>query len=155
MDFVISKVAMSICALLVVGALSGCLDPANFVDPGQELDDLVRRFCGLVDRAVLSGSSCSMAWEVPRLSDGGDVVLLISQGLVTAKAGAEGSVGQPVSGVHTWHNTGAAMNTSGLRLLDTAAEGLGARSGERILLTTELVLLENEPAYLAFVRKAG
>jgi hypothetical protein len=155
MDFVMSKVAMSICALLVVGVLSGCLDPANFVDPGQELDDLVRRFCGLVDRAALSGSSCSVAWEVPSLSGGGDVTLLIHRGLVAAQGGGEASVGQPVSGVHTWHNTGAAINASGLRLLDSAAEGLGACSGERILLTTELVLLENEPAYLAFVKRAG
>lgn len=155
MDFVISKVAMSICALVVAGALSGCMDPRNFVDPSAELDDLVREFCGLVDRMVMSGSACSLTWEVPSLANGGGATLLIDQGMVSAEGCGETSVGRPVSCLHTWKNTGASLNASALELLDSLADGLGARSGERVFLTTELVLLDNEPRYLAFVTKAG
>lgn len=155
MDFVISKVAMSVCALLVAGVLSGCLDPANLVELGGDLDDIVRRFCVLVDRIALSGSSSSLTWAVPCLPDGQDIRVEVQRGLVKVEAGDERCYGQPVSGVHTWHNTGAAMNSTGLKLLDAVADGLVAVTGESILLTTELVLLDNEPAYLAFVSKCA
>lgn len=153
MDFVISKVAMSLCALMVAGVLSGCMDPANFVDADRELDAVVERLCGLVDRAVLSGSKSSIAWQVPCLSDGKEVRLLICSGTVAAEAGDWRSLGQPVTGIHTWRNTGAAMNTTGLRLLDEASGELEARSGDRLLLTTEQVLLDNSPTFLAFVQR--
>ncbi len=154
MDFVISKVAMSVCGLLVVGVLSGCMDPARFADPGHELDRIIRGFCDLVDRAVLSRSDSSLAWSVPCRADGQSVEVVISGGIVAAEAGGERSFGQPAMGIHTWHNTGAAMNMTGLRLLDASAEDLITFSGESLIISTELVLLENQPTYLAFAQRA-
>jgi len=152
MDFIISKVAMSACALLVVGVLGGCMDPSRFADPGHELDAVVREFCSLVDRATLSRSLSSLTWEVPYLSDGQVLRVVIDRGTVVAEGGEGRSAGQPVTGIHTWRSTGASMNTTGLMLLDTLAEKFAALSGEAVLLVTELVLIDNEPTYLAFVR---
>lgn len=150
MDFVVSKVVMSICALMVVGALSGCLAP--FADTGAELEDIVGTFCGLVDRAVMSGSAASLAWEVPFLADDQRMTFTVHRGVVTAECCSERATGQPLTGVHTWRNTGASMNISGLSLLDAASDPLTAGSGAALLLVTDLVLLDGLPTYLAFVR---
>lgn len=152
MDFVISKVAMSICALLVAGVLSGCMDPLGFADQEGELDGMVERLCGLVDRAVLSHSRTCLAWRVPSMADGQEIKVVIHRGLVRAEAGSEYAIGQPVTGIHTWQDTGASMNTTVLRLLDESGDELVASSGDQVLLVTELVLLDSLPTYLAFAR---
>jgi len=155
MDFVISKVAMSVCALLVAGVLSGCMDPLRFADQEGELDDTVERFCGLVDRAVLSRSRTCLAWDVPFMADGQEIRMVIHRGLVMVEAGTESAIGQPVTGIHTWQNTGASMNATVLRLLDESGDEFVAYSGDRVLLVTELVLLDNLPRYLAFARSGS
>lgn len=154
MDFVISKVAMSVCALLVVGVLGGCMDPTRSAEPERELEAVVDVFCDLVDRMTLSGSDASVLWCVPCLSDGEELRVAIRGGVVVAEGGGGRSVGEPVSGIHTWRHSGMAMNTTGLTLMDSLAPELVALSGESILLTAELVLLDNEPTRLAFARVA-
>jgi len=150
MDFVVSKVAMSVCALMVVCVLEGCMDPSGLADPGSELGMVVRELCDLVDRMTLSGACSSLAWTVPCLSSGQSLRLVITDGIVAVEGGGQRSVGQPVTGVHTWRNTGLSTNTSGLALLDETSPALLAFSGEGVLLTTELVLVDNEPVLLAF-----
>ncbi|MBN1678587.1 MAG: hypothetical protein JW880_08630 [Candidatus Thermoplasmatota archaeon] len=154
MDFIISKVAMSVCGLLMVGVLSGCMDPAHLADPGHELDQIIGRFCDLVDRAVLSRSECSLTWTVPCLADGQDIEMTISGGIVSAEGGGHRAYGKPVTGIHAWQHTGAAMNMTGLRLLDSSSEDFVVISGEPLIVSTELVLLENQPNFLAFVQRA-
>ncbi len=153
MDFVLSKVAMSVCALLVAGVLSGCMDPSNLAGHEGGIDSVVSRFCGLVDRAVFSHSETCLAWDVPSMADGEDIRMIIHRGLVMAEAGAESAIAQPMTGIHTWHDSGASMNATVLRLLDESADELVAHSGDQVLLVTELVLLDNLPTYLAFARK--
>lgn len=155
MDFVISKAAMSVCALLVAGVLSGCMDPLNFADQESELDGVVKRFCGLVDRAVMSHSRTCLVWDVPFMADGKEIRMVIHQGLVMAKAGSEKAIGQPVTGIHTWQDTGASMNATVLRLMDESGNEFVASSGDQVLLVTELVLLDNLPRYLAFARSGS
>ncbi len=152
MDFVISKVAMSACAFLVAGVLSGCMDPLSFTDQEGELDGVVKRFCGLVDRAALSHSRTCLAWDVPFMADGQGIGMVIHRGLVMAEAGKENAIGQPVTGIHTWQDPGASMNATVLRLLDESGDALVASSGDRVLLVTELVLLDGLPTYLVFAR---
>jgi len=153
MDFVISKVAMSVCALLVAGVLSGCMDPLGFADREGELDGVVKGFCGLVDRAVLSHSRTCLTWDVPFMADGQEIRMIIHRGLVMAEAGTENAIAQPVTGIHTWHDTGASMNATALKLLDASEDELVAHSGDQVLLVTEQVLLDNLPTYLAFARR--
>lgn len=155
MDFVISKVAMSICALLVAGVLGGCMDPTRYADPGRELDAVVQGFCDLVDRMTLSGSDAHIVWSVPFLPDGQALRVVVREGSVAAEGGGGRSIGEPVTGIHTWQCDGMTMNTSGLMLMDSLAPEFETRSGQRILLATELVLIDNEPTRLAFVRGAA
>lgn len=153
MDFVISKVAISVCALLVAGILSGCMDSLSFAGQEGEIDGVVKRFCGLVDRVVLSHSKTCLAWDVPFMADGQEIRMIIHRGQVMAEAGTESAFAQPVTGIHTWHDTGASMNATMLRLLDATGDELVASSGDQVLLVTELVLLDNLPTYLAFARR--
>lgn len=139
------------CALMVVWVLSGFVGHSDMVDAETELEDVVNRFCWLADWAAMSRSETSVAYQVPCLADGSEVKVVIHRGLVAAEAAGERALGQPSVGIHTWPNTGAAMNFSGLRLLDEKSERFTAFTGESVRLYTQVVYLESQPTYLLFV----
>lgn len=152
MDFVVSKVAMSICALLVIGVLSGATGSQDRELLAEELDAIVSQVCSLIDRAVASGAEVSMMWSVPDLASGDDVTLTVCRSIVRADSGGQGCARQPLSGVHTWTWTGAALNESVIDALDSSSKAIELNSGKELVLSTEIVLLDDEPALLAFAR---
>ncbi len=154
-EFVVSRVAMSVCALMVVWVLSGFVGQPAMTDAETDLADVVNRVCWLADWAAMSQSQTSVAYQVPCLADGSEVAVVIHRGIVAAEAAGERALGQPTAWIHTWLNTGAAMNVSGLRLLDERAERFTAFTGESILLSTQVVCLGNQPTYLLFVSGAS
>lgn len=152
MDFVVSKVAMSICALLVVGVLSGALDSQDSGLLTDELDAMVAQVCSLIDRAVLTGAEASLTWSVPLLASGGEVTFSIHSGTVRADSEGRGCARQPVSGVHTWTWNGIGLNESAVRAYDSSSSPVELASGDDLVLSTELVILDGEPTTLAFAR---
>jgi hypothetical protein len=155
MDFVVSKVAMSICALLVIGVLSGAVGSQDRELLVDELDAMVTHVCSLVDRAVLTGAEASMRWSVPDLASGDPVTVSIRAGIVRAASGGQECAGQPQAGVHTWTWAGVCLNESAVYALDGSSEPVELTSGDDLVLSTELVLLDDEPTILAFAHASG
>ena len=71
MDFVVSKLAMAVCALLVVSALGGVFESGFLFSEVDELESILRDLCATMEGAVLSGCESTTKWEVPFLADGG------------------------------------------------------------------------------------
>ena len=151
MDFVVSKVAMSVCALMVVSVLGGILEQDLVFGGGSELETIVKQFCSLADRALMSGSDAEVGWTVPSLADGTRIELRVEKRIVTGEADGERSMTQPMSDIHTWTWDGRALNDSTVDKLDDASAGIIAMSGESVALEVRAVMLENEPKMLLFV----
>jgi len=149
-DFVVSKVAMSICALMVIGVLAGVLDRDAFVDRDHELSEILDGLSDLVDRAATSSSEFATGWRIPLSSDGGPIVISIRAGSVSAESGGRTAVVRPACGLHTWIWDGRELNSSSMREMDGSSPQLRFESGMTILIKTILVTLENEPRYLVF-----
>lgn len=155
MDFVVSKVAMSVCALLVIVVLSGAIESQDRGLLADELDAIVTQLCSLIDRAVFTEAEASMRWSVPDMASGDSVTVSIRGGIIRAASGGQECAGQPLSGVHTWTWTGVGLNESTIHALDSSSESVELTSGEGLVLSTELVLLDDEPTVLAFARAAA
>lgn len=152
MDFVVSKVAMSICALVVIGVLSGATESRDGDLVTEELDAIVSQVCSLIDRAVLSGAEVSLKWSVPDLASGDHVSVTVYRSVVRADSGGQGCARQPQFGVHTWTWVGVALNESVISAMDSSSRAIELVSGEELVLSTEIVLSDNEPILLAFAR---
>ncbi len=150
MDFVVSKVAMSMCGFMVVAVLAGVFDGDAFVDRDYELSGFIERFCDVVDRAATSNSEFTTSWRVPLSSDGSPVVVSIRAGFVSAESDGRTAKGQPSCALHTWIWDGRGLNSSSVREMDDTSPQLRFESGMTIQVRTILVTLENEPRYLVF-----
>ncbi len=150
MDFVVSKVAMSICALMVVAILGGMFDKENFVDADAELENIVHDFCSVADLIALAGAESIVSWLVPFASDGEPVMIKIDGILVRADCGHESAVGQPISPVRTWKYDGQSLNTTQLDELDRTRIILEASSGQSIGLESRIVTVDNQNRMFVF-----
>jgi hypothetical protein len=150
MDFVVSKVAMSICALMVVAILGGVFNEGAFLDVNNELENIVDDFCSVADMIALAGAESSISWLVPFSSDGDPVSIKIDGILVRAESGSESAVSQPVSPVRTWRYDGRSMNATQLAEMDATVNVLKARSGQSITLESRMVSVDNQNRMFVF-----
>lgn len=150
MDFFVSKVALSICALLVITILSGVTDRDRFMDDGREIETVLQDFCDVADRAFGERSEGTVLWTVPVLLTGNIIELTLDRGVVHSQWEGRSIARQPQCYLHTWRWDGSALNESTVGDLDKHSGRLTASSGERIILTTAYVLFENDHRLLVF-----
>jgi hypothetical protein len=150
MDFVVSKVAMSICALMVVSALGGMFGTDALLGHRGYLEDILDDFCSVTNAVALSGAEASMFWSVPFASGGGIVLIELNGSIVWARSGSDRAVDQPISTVRTWTHDGRPLNKTMLIELDKGSHGLLARSGDVIVLRSRIVSVDNEQKMFVF-----
>jgi len=150
MDFIISKVAMCICALIVVSIFGGMFDKDAVLRPGSELGNIVKDFCSVVDAIGRYRSVARSTWDVPHSSSGETVILTIEGTTVRAKAGSDHAIGQPVFRLRTWSDNSDVLNATVLESLDKNAPILTAHSGQPILIYSRIVTLDNQQKPLLF-----
>jgi len=151
MDFVISKVAMSVCALLVVSVLGGAFGGDVLFKKIDELDSILNDLSTTLERAVWSGCEGDTIWRVPFLSDGKSVNISVRDSVLSARAGQESAVLKPACDAHTWVWEGTALNQSSLRVLDASSPSVVTCSGLALEIRTRAVTLEDQNRILAFV----
>lgn len=150
MDFFVSKVALSICALLVVAVLSGVTSSDRFIDDSHEIDGVLGDLCAAAERAIEGGSEGNLVWTVPALPRGEVIEIVLEHGIVRSHWSGRWIERQPSCCVHTWRWDGSSLNGSGVSTLDRDSPPLVIRTGDRLLLKTEYVLFENDRKLLVF-----
>ncbi len=151
MDFVISRVAMAICALIVVMIFSGLLDVTTSPELEHELTSALEALDGLIDRAGSSRAEESIEWPVPQASGDGELAIELSCDLIRGAIGGCSKVMRPSCTIHTWGWLGAQMNRTSLEDRDRTSPPILASSGQTISIRSELMLIDNTPTFLVFV----
>jgi hypothetical protein len=154
MDFIVSKVLMSVTALLVVSILAGLLSPDKFVDPDSDLARVLYDLSSTVDRIAMSASEVTITWTVPFLSSGDEVLVTVHHSILSGSSNERTVQLQPVFELHTWSHDGSVLNSSAIDALDLYSDGIGCRSGQKLTISTVPVLLENESRLLVFLTRA-
>lgn len=151
MDFVVSKVAMSICALLVVSVMAAVLGNDILFKEVDELDSILMDLSVVVERSVWSGCEGSTVWRVPFLSDGESIDISVRGPVISAKSGDKSAVLQPACETHTWQWDGTSLNATCVSVLDASSPLTIASSGHALEIRTRMVTYEDQNRIFAFV----
>ena len=152
MDFVISKVVMSICALTVVSILGGLVESDIFASPATELSEILRSFHDSVHATVQSGSGSRIAWKVPGLQDGKSVEISVHTDFVRCTSERNDCVFWNNVELHLWIWDGEPLNETTMSELDENADHVIAFTGDEFVITCERVVLDNAPRDFAFIQ---
>lgn len=151
MDFVVSKVAMSICALLVVTVLGGVLGNDILFSEVDELDSILTDLSIAVERSVWSACEGRIIWRVPFLSDGTSIDVSVRGSVFSAKSGERSAVLRPACDTHTWQWNGTSLNATCVSILDASSPVAIASSGHALEIRTQMIAYEDQSRILAFV----
>jgi len=150
-EFVISKVALSVCALMVVSVLGSSVGIVLEQDIRGELRDILTAFDRLLMGLSSARGECSASFEVPFLSDGCAACMQVGHGLLMAEAGNERAGMEPSVQVHTWSSSLSGLNTTAVDELDLISATCVAMSGETVGISIEIIVVDDEPTLKAFV----
>ncbi len=150
MDFVVSKVVMAICALIVVSTLAGIFSERALLDGGRGFESVLSEFCEMAERAVSAGTESRLVWTAPYLPDGNEVTISIHDGIVLIESSEGSAAERPSQGIHIWHHDGRPLNSSTVDVLDRSAGSLEFHSGQDVEIMTSLVTYEEEPRLFVF-----
>jgi hypothetical protein len=153
-DFIVSKVALSVCALLTVGVLSNVFDTDRFIPADAEVRRIVNDLRETIDSAYGGGTEKSISWLVPSLPDGKEVGICISGGFVRGDGDGHSFLAKPIAPVHTWAWDEGRLNGSLIKDLDNSSEDIHAVSGEAFVISSIAASVDNDRMLLVFVRKA-
>ena len=154
MDFVVSKVAMSICALLVMGAILGALQGQDFVEPVDELRDIAVSFCAVSEGLLRDGGEGGLAWRVPFAASGGSITISLGGESVVLSGSGRHVVERTWFPINTWSWDGTEMNSTQMRDRELHAPRIQANSGEDIWLSCTRVAVDNDWTTALFARTA-
>ena len=155
MDFVVSKVAMSICALLVVSVLGGVLEGNVLFRNTDELDSVLNDLSTTLENPVWSGCEVDATWSVPFLSDGTSISISVDDRALSARAGEKSAALKPACDLHTWAWDGTGLNRSSIAILDAKALPVESCSGFALEIRARLISFENQDRIFIFVSAAA
>lgn len=151
MDFIISKVAMVVCALLVVLILAGVLDQSKFLDHEREVARILSEFCELVEDADAARAEAVLVWEVPMMPTGAELQMTVDGDLVRGESGGARAHVQFMCPVHTWALDNRCLNRSNVEDFDRSAPVLEAVSGQRLKVGVEACTIDGSDELLVFI----
>jgi len=154
-DFIVSKVALSVCALLTVAVLSNVFDRDRFVPTAAEVRRIVNDLRETIDSVYGGGTEKSVSWLVPRLPDGKDISICIIGGFIRGDAEGHSFIARPIAPVHTWAWDEKRLNESLIRDLDNSSDDIHAVSGEVFVISSMAARVDNDQTLLVFIRKAA
>ena len=147
----ISKVAMSVCALIVATAVGHALIEGRAADDKAELEGVLRVLCDGVSTIALRGVESDLDFPVPRTADGDVLRLEISVYAMILRSANIAVVAHPCTPLHLWEWNGSEVRSSAIADLDGSHGPLEASSGEVVRLQTRWVVVDSSPKLLAFV----
>lgn len=151
-DFVVSKVVMSVCALLVAGGLAEVVGTSTSPDTGLDLEAALMDLQRAASSLASVRGECSLAWEVPGLPTEAGLELSFLGGSACARAEGTARTTHIDPSPHTWEWDGMPINGTRLAELDFGSPTLLTRSGDTLALEVLLVTVDDSGQLLLFVR---
>jgi hypothetical protein len=150
LDFVISKVAMSVCALIVASILGPVLVGNHHPGDEAELECMMTRLCGSIATAMLSGVETDIVFPLTTTSSGSHIRLDVRTESLLLSSETEMALGHPCTDLHLWRWNGSDLRTADVAQLDLLCGCGVAATGQALMISTRWALLDSAPSLLAF-----
>ena len=155
MDFVVSKVAMSICALLVAAVLGNIYGDGAFRDVRGELAGVAMDLIAVASAPLDARTECTASWEVPYLSAGERVSVVVSAEFIRVFTSSVVVMIATPFAMHTWSWDGSPLNDSLVAELDGRAPKTTASSRGTITIAAMEITMGNETELMVFAHPEG
>ena len=146
----ISKVAMSVCALIVATAVGQALIEGRNAGDKAELEGVLRALCDGVSKMALRAVEGDLDYSVPRTSDGDPLRLEICVHAMMLRSSNLAVVAHPCTPLHLWEWNGSEIRSYDIACLDNLHRLTEAGSGDVVRLQTRLVVVDSSQTLLAF-----
>ncbi len=146
----ISKVAMSVCALMVATALGPAIIGGMMSAGDGELDDMMTRLCDAVSTVTLTGADTGFDFPITATSAGDRIWLEVRTHSLVLRSTEDVVVAHPITALHLWQWNGSAMRSSAIYQLDQAHCCVVATSGDNLSVSTKWVSVDSSPTLMAF-----
>jgi hypothetical protein len=154
MDFVISKVGMSICALLVVSVLGQSLYESSSTGEMDALEGIVRLFDRLLYNCVVAGEDVDCLYRVPHLPGGSLVCMTFYPSGVIASSEDARVRAETCCPLNLWHWSGDELNQTELGEMNRDCDPIESTSGDGLLIEVRRVPVQSVSCRMAFVSLA-
>jgi hypothetical protein len=155
LDFVMSKVGLSVCALVSASVLGTVLADSELDERRQELREVLQRMCDLVSSAATAGGDSVRAFRVPSLSTGEPIKATITNDGTCMSSGPLSVIEHPCSQVHLWRWDGRDLNESVVTELDRSYGETTAVSGDLLDIFAMSMDMDGVYRVLVFILAAG
>ena len=154
MDFVISKVCLSICALLMLASIGQTLDGALSTEERRDVEAIASRFEELVRTLLERGDETVHIYRVPLLATGAAVSMIIrTSGAEVVSEHAKSDVMFPYP-LHLWEWNLTDLNGTDVEELDSSSRPLVAVSGNPLRIEVARIPVQSVPTVMLFLSPA-
>jgi hypothetical protein len=154
-DFVISKVGLSVCALISASVLGAVFSDSGVDDRRQELRVILQRMCDLISSAAVAGGDSVRMFCIPSLSTGEPIRTTVTVDGAIMSSGTASEIDHPCTRIHLWHWDGRELNDSVITALDRSYGETTAHTGETLEIFAMSVMVDGIHQVLVFVLKTG
>jgi hypothetical protein len=155
MDFVASKVGMSVCALMVSSILVSVLEGSQTAYMESELDGIAREMADDLSSVLLGGVRSRTVDQVPWLATGEAVDVAVSTDSLLLRCGSAATCVTLAHSVHLWRWNGSRLDLSEVGTLDSMTPPLEASSGDLLETSVENIEVDDSDVLMVFVRVIG
>ncbi|MDH3365385.1 MAG: hypothetical protein OEM29_05220 [Thermoplasmata archaeon] len=151
MDFVISKVGLSICALLVMSVLGQSLYGPESSSDRDALDSIIERFDDLLRTCAEVGGEVDHLYHVPYLPGGSAIAMTFRPGGIIAGSDNALACAETCYPLHLWDWNGSDLNLSIVDELDRVCSQLESESGDRLRIEMRTALVQSVATTMVFI----
>ena len=154
MDFVISKVCLSICALLLLVTIGGTFDEPLSSAELREIMIVADRFDDLILTLVERGCEAKHVYRMPSLASGSAITMTLrTSGLEIQSENARHDVALSYP-LHLWEWNLTELNQSDVEWMDSSAWPLAATSGELLRIEVMKIPIQGVATMMVFLTLA-
>lgn len=151
MDFIVSKVAMAVTALIVLAILTNALDDSMFLDQDAEISRVLSDLCEVIERAHDTEAEVDLAWLVPAMPTGAELTIRVESQWIIGESGGRKGIAQPMCEYHTWEPSTCTLNRSTMTELDAATPTVKVSSGQALRISVVELLVDSSEMLVVFV----
>ncbi len=149
-----SRVGLSICALISASVLGAALSEHQDDEARLELRSAAQRLCDAISVAAVGYGDSVREFSVPSLTSGEGIRVTVTGDGVMMSAGSEKAVDHPCVQVHLWQWDGEELNASAIARLDSECQALTACTGATLEITGMSMMVDGLPRKMVFVMRA-
>ena len=154
MDFVISKVCLSICALLILTSIGQSLDGVLSTEERRDVEAIASRFEELMRTLLERGGEAVHIYRVPSLATGAAVSMTIrTSGVEVVSEHAKSEVMFPCP-LHLWKWNLTDLNRTDVDELDSSSRPLVAVSGNALRIEVTRIPVQSVATVMIFLSPA-